>query len=291
MMLGYYRLRKFDDARKSMQRLLTFAEKFRMDNPLVNFGHDVYQPQEPINLCYDTFGPAAGLMRGLFEYLYSAEGLTLAPHIPPGITALQQRDAVRFGKKLVYCSTVGSGPVTGALINGRRMRRFDGRTLFLPYKDTPDVARVLILLGGAKQPSRQALPAQGGESVGGERIYGKSDLRLQELDDKGKRLSDFQRRLKRAGLGRSYVAAHAQLALRCIETAHVHFKRVEEGSIVLLPEASQKAADQSYIDTARKLCEGLEKVMETYKTSPDREQKMIYSLWQKADQRKKQVLD
>ena len=77
MVLAYYRLGKFEDARRSMRQLLTFAERFRMDNPLTKCGSDVYQPNEPINLCYDSFGPAAALMRGLFEYLYRADGLTL----------------------------------------------------------------------------------------------------------------------------------------------------------------------------------------------------------------------
>src|SRR5665213_1810775 len=70
MMLAYYRLGKFEDARRSMRRLLTFAERFRMDNPLTKFGSDVNQTNHPINLCYDTFAPAAAFMRGLFEYLY-----------------------------------------------------------------------------------------------------------------------------------------------------------------------------------------------------------------------------
>jgi hypothetical protein len=274
MMLGYYRLEKFADARKSMQRLVTFAEKFRMDNPLVNFGHDVYQPGEPINLCYDTFGPAAGFMRGLFEYLYGADGLTLIPHIPSEVTGLEQRDAVRFGKKLLYCSTAGSGTVTGVLINGRKMKQFDTRRIFLRYADTPNVARVLILLGGAKQPPKHDWPAPAREQLGGP-----ADPRLKDLDGKAARLREFRRRLTRAGLEETYAAAHAQLALRCIETAQVRFHRLAEGSIPRLPEASQKAADQSYVDAARKLCDGLEKVIETYKTSQDKEQKKICSIW------------
>ena len=80
MVMGYYRLGKYEDARRSMKQLLTFARKFRMDNPLVDFGSNVYQPHEPINLCYDTFAPAAALIRGLFEYIYRADGLTLTPH-------------------------------------------------------------------------------------------------------------------------------------------------------------------------------------------------------------------
>jgi len=273
MMLGYYRLGKYEDARKSMLRLLTFAKKFRMDNPLVKFGSDVYQPNEPINLCYDTFGPAAGFMRGLFEYLYSAAGLTLVPHIPPGITALEQRDPVRFGKKLIYCSTAGTGPVTGVLVNGRRSKRFDARTVFLPYADTPDSARVLILLGGAKRPVKHNWPDPAVEEPGG------ADPRMKDLDGNAARLREFQRRLTQAGLDHTYVAAHAQLALRCIEAAHVRFQRLAEVNIAVLPGPSQKAADQSYVDTARKLCDGLEKVIEACKVSPDDGQQKIRSLW------------
>ena len=61
-----------------MKQLLSFARRFRMDNPLVEFGSDVYQPDQPINLCYDTFGPPAAMIRGLFEYLYHADGLATA---------------------------------------------------------------------------------------------------------------------------------------------------------------------------------------------------------------------
>ena len=97
MVMGYYRLGKYEDARRSMRQLLTFAHKFRMDNPLVDFGSDVYQPHEPVNLCYDTFAPVAALIRGLFEYIYRADGLTLIPHIPPSITELEQQFPIRFG--------------------------------------------------------------------------------------------------------------------------------------------------------------------------------------------------
>jgi len=40
-----------------------FAKQFRMDNPLTNFGSEVYQPGEPINLTYDAFGVASGFIR------------------------------------------------------------------------------------------------------------------------------------------------------------------------------------------------------------------------------------
>ena len=100
-----------------MRRLLTFAERFRMDNPLTKCGSDVYQPNQPINLCYDTFGPAAAFMRGLFEYLYRADGLTLVPHVPPGITELEQLDPVRFGRSgsCSRPSARGRSPASGSM--------------------------------------------------------------------------------------------------------------------------------------------------------------------------------
>jgi len=150
MVMAYCRLGKHEDARRSMKQLLTFARRFRMDNPLTKCGSDVYQPREPINLCYDTFGPAAGLVRGLFEYLYSADGLTLLPHVPPGITRLEQHFPIRFGSKRLYLATSGAGPVTGVTLNGKPWTAFNAASVRLPYDQTPDEAIIAIGLGDAK---------------------------------------------------------------------------------------------------------------------------------------------
>ncbi|MCU0961971.1 MAG: LamG domain-containing protein [Pirellulaceae bacterium] len=149
MIMGYYRLGQHDDARRSMQQLMTFARDFRMDNPLVEFGARVYQPNQPINLCYDSFGPPAALVRGLFEYRYSSRGLTLSPHVPPGITQLQQHFPIRFGRKRLYLATTGSGPVSGVFVNGQPWSDFDAHAIQLPYDQTPVEAVIEICLGGA----------------------------------------------------------------------------------------------------------------------------------------------
>lgn len=150
MMLGYYRLGKFEDARRSWQQLLTFAERFRMDNPLVKFGSDVYQPGQPINLTYDAFGPPAAFVRGLFDYRYAADGLTVVPQVPPGITRLEQHFPVRLGTKRLYLATVGAGPVTAVAINGVPWTRFDARAVSLPADQLPDQAAIELAFGGAK---------------------------------------------------------------------------------------------------------------------------------------------
>ncbi len=155
MMMAYSRLGRYEDARRSMKRILDFARRFRMDNPLVDFGAAVYQPHQPINCCYDTFGAPAALIRGLFEYLYRADGLTILPHIPPGIVELTQRFAIRFGNKQVFLSTVGRGPVTAVTVNGKPWKHFDSKSVFLPYDETPEAAQIQIMLGDAK-PVRAA---------------------------------------------------------------------------------------------------------------------------------------
>lgn len=150
MIMAYYRLGKFDDARASMKQLLSFAARFRMDNPLVKFGSDVYQPGQPVNLTYDAFGPPAAMLRGLFEYLYHADRLELRPHIPPFITRLEQRFPIRFGAKRIYLATSGSGAVSSVLVNGTPWGDFDADSISLPYEKLPQTAAIAIGLGQAK---------------------------------------------------------------------------------------------------------------------------------------------
>ena len=150
MIMAYYRLGKYDDARRSMQRILGFARRFRMDNNLTNFGSEVYQPKQPINCVYDTWGVPAAMIRGLFEYLYRADGLTILPHIPPSIARLEQHFPIRFGAKKLYLATTGLGAITRVLVNGKAWDLHDGESVSLPYEKTPDEAVIQIALGGAR---------------------------------------------------------------------------------------------------------------------------------------------
>jgi hypothetical protein len=161
MILAYYRLGKYEDARRSMQHILEFYRQFRTDNPLVECGAKPYQPKEPINCVYDTWGAPTAMLRGLFEYLYRADGLTLVPHIPPGITRLDQRFPVRLGEARIFLSTRGQGPITAVWLNAAPWKHFDATTVTLPAAEIPAVARVVVCLGGARpEPAApSALPA------------------------------------------------------------------------------------------------------------------------------------
>ncbi|MBI5095012.1 MAG: hypothetical protein HZB26_21585 [Candidatus Hydrogenedentes bacterium] len=268
MMLAYSRMGKYDDARKSMKQLLTFARRFRMDNPLTDFGNDVYQPKEPINICYDTFGPAAGLIRGLFEYLYRADGLTVVPHIPPTIT--------RFGAKKLCLQTSGAGAITSVLVNGQDWSDHDAQSVHLAYDKTPDLAQISIGLGGAKARTEQiALPVATPRSV-----TGPAAPALDAVDAKAKRIRAFYDKLASAGLSETYEAAHARLAIDCVATAHERAAKLASGALKPLPDAaSEAAADKSYADTAAKLCDGLEKAISGYASSTDDAKKRILALW------------
>jgi hypothetical protein len=257
-----------------------------MDNPLTKCGSDVYQPNQPINLCYDTFGPAAAMMRGLFEYLYRADGLTLVPHVPPGITELEQDDPVRFGNKRILLSTVGTGPITAVRVNGRKWKQFDQATVFLPFGKTPDVARVQIVLGDAKpvggRASSRAQIAPVTKDDQGSR--GRSPSQLAALEKRAARLREFEQRLTTAGLGASYEAEHARLASDCIEVAGQRLQLIEAKTINPLAAASEEAADRCYADTATKLCDGLEAVLKTYEHAGDPRKAKVYDAWVKAAQ-------
>ena len=272
---GLYRLGKHDDVRRSMEAILRFARQFRMDNPLIDFGANVYQPNEPINTVYDSYGIPAAMVRGLFEYLYRAEGLTLVPHLPPGITELQQLFPIRFGRKRLYLSTAGSGPITGVRLNGQPWKRFDATSVSLPYDETPEVARLTILMGGARAPRSAARPAPPPALP----TPSASDPPvLADLNARAGKLAAFSEALQRDGLGDRYEAAHARLAVEWIAMLNQRQRLQADGKLLPLAAEAQAAAEELYRSTASKLCDGLGRVLLGYRADDPTRQR-IYCLW------------
>ena len=283
MIMGYYRLGKHDDARQSMKKILDYARSFRMDNPLVEFGNAVYQPKEPINCCYDTWGVPAAMIRGLFEYLYRADGLTIMPHIPPGLIRLEQHFPVRFGRKRLYLATSGQGPVTEVFVNGQPWKLFDVRSVSLPFDQTPDEAVVQIVLGGAKATMFQPHKSEPLMIASPPSTDGLSESRESEavvaLAKRVAAVRDFHKRLVNAGLADSYEAAHARLVADYLATTVARLKMVADGKLPRLPPASQAAADRSYVRTTTRLYQGLEKTVQSYKESEEPKKRQIERLW------------
>lgn len=279
--MGYYRLGKYDDARRSMTKMLDYARRFRMDNPLVDFGNAPYQSQQPINCVYDNWGVPAAMIRGLFEYLYRADGLTILPHIPSRITRLEQHFPIRFGRKQLYLATAGQGPITGVLVNGQAWTAFNSQSVSLPYAQTPDEAVIEILLGGAKREPfmpRKAEPPPSIPQITG-LLKSPPSQDILALASRVAVVQAFHQRLVDAGLGQSYEAAHARLAVDYFAATALRLKMLAENKLPLLPSASQAAADQSYLQTTTRLCEGLKKTLASYEKSHDPRKQRVWRLW------------
>lgn len=272
MILAYSRTGRYEDCRKSMKHLLTFADRFRMDNPLTKFGSDVYQPEEAINLCYDSFGPAAALVRGLFEYIYKADELILIPHIPDTVHSVEQHFPIRFGEKKIFVSAAGNGAVSSVVINGKQYSNFKDGLIHLRYDELPDEASVTVYLGGAA--------GSAGKTNRRERLPLSFDLSsLPECATRVSHLQYFQLALNKANLQTSYEAAHAKKALDVAETIFLRKEFLKSGSLKALPEPAASATDRIYLDSFNRLYDGLEKVLsEPARKDPSKKQLAQY--WQ-----------
>ena len=146
-LMAYYRLGKYEDARRSMKKMLTFARQFRMDNPLVDFGNAVYQPREPINLTYDAFGAPAGpdprAVRVSLQRRRLAAGAAHPRGHHPARAALphplRNQAALSGGRR--------QRPHQSVRVNGKRWKSFDADSVFLPYQSTPELAAIQIIRG------------------------------------------------------------------------------------------------------------------------------------------------
>jgi hypothetical protein len=278
MIIAYYRVGRFEDAGKSMKQILKFARSFKMDNPLVEFGSKPYQPNEPVNLCYDSFGAPAAMIRGLFEYLYDAEKLTLIPHIPPSITYMEQNFPIRFGTKEIYISVSGTGQITGVWINDKKWKSFDDKTVSLPYEQIPDKCMVQIALGVAiKLEAKETKKKEG--TFYPDIDWNNAPENMKPLSEKFQKIQILRSNLKKAGMEDCYEMKHAQLVTDFIHTVLKRRELLDKKEIPLLPEPTQKAADDSYLKTADNLYNGLVSTIGKYSGSANPDQKKIYDIW------------
>jgi len=153
--MAYYRLGKHEDVLRSVRRTMELADDFQLDAPLIEFGKDVWHceamgsPNRSWTLCYDSLGPPAAVVRGLFEYIYKADSLTLYPHIPPSISEYTQREPIRFGKKRITIGIKNGGDkIKSVKINGRRRVVDNPDCIVLAYDTLPAETKVEITTAG-----------------------------------------------------------------------------------------------------------------------------------------------
>jgi hypothetical protein len=263
MQLGYYRVGAWQDAAAGFKRMLALSSVFRMDNNLTNFGADLYQPKEPVNVVYDSWGAPGGFLRGLFEYLYTADSLTLIPHIPQGITRLEQHFPVYFGDNRIYITVNGNGQVTSVMINGKPFDGFDTQSVKLKLSPDPGITVINIGMNGQPPLSKKITPRQEYPVFADSKDFRNIEqLPEQPADisvDKAllKKINAYYQRLAKSNLTHTYEFKHAQLILESVQSVHERRLLKQQGRLPQLAPESQRAADRLYLTTIKNLCDGL----------------------------------
>jgi len=85
----------------------------------------------PYCFCFDAWGPAAGILRGLFEYGYTADGVRLWPHLPPESPATFRKYQWPSAKP-ASTSRHRHRSVKKALVNGKPAKLDTDGSLFVP---------------------------------------------------------------------------------------------------------------------------------------------------------------
>lgn len=270
MIMGYYRVGAQADALGAFSRIRDLAKAFRADNNLTDRGAKLYQPGQPYNVVYDCWGAPGGMLRGLFEYIYTARGLRLYPHLPAGVTRLAQRFPVMFGRKRLFISAAGAGPIRQVLMDGKPIYSFDGKSAFLTLDGRPGVVTVQIVLGNAKS---FAFPSP-------------TYLLPEYLSDSSPELAkieEFLMKLESADLEGGYAAQHALLILRMAGAARDRHELAEGPSLTPakgplesppalpgIPPANLAAVDKLYAGVVDKLIGGLSDYLKAASSRTDR---------------------
>jgi len=104
---------------------------------------------------------------------------------------------------------------------------------------------------------------------------------VQGLHTAAARLDRFLGLLVGAGLGDRYEAAHAALVVRHMAAMAARRRSLADGSIQPLPEAARLPAEKMYYEAARRLADGLLRVLDGYAKSADPVEQKIGTLWAK----------
>lgn len=152
--MAYYRLGKWDDIRRTNVRSMKLAADYQMDAPLTDFGNEVWFKDRLTNLCYDALGIPAATVRGLLEYVYTADSLMLYPHIPPAIEEYTQKEPIRFGEKRIMITVINGGArIKSLAVNDEKWKADASDYVVLPYEKLPKNAWVVIETTGGRTPA------------------------------------------------------------------------------------------------------------------------------------------
>lgn len=279
MMLAYYRVGRHADAVASMRQIMKFFDNYLADAPLTDFGNQVWFKDRVVTMVYDAFGVPAGMIRGLFQPVYSADKLTITPSVPDGVTSLEQSVPIRFGKKSIELSVKRANvEKMSATLNGAEWKQVDGGSISFPFAQIPDVCRVEITLPKASPVTpgtNPVVPASSSVILSeaknpnpglSETVTTKTDDRFAANEPALKAAEDA---LKAAEPQPEFEAAFVRSVRNAIADYRTRAARDAAGKYSGLTEEKRKAIIKFYEDTAVDMIKGLDKHLRGLKDSSD----------------------
>jgi hypothetical protein len=295
-----------------MARILyPYAALFKLDNPIAYFGCgpgmysvNAFGKTAPdYILDIDIFAIPGAMIRGLFEYAYTASTLTLSPHLPEDVQLLQQNFPVRWGSfQLFLRVTRGNGATIGAVtLNGApcpacivgagQQVELAWDTLTALHNSTITVA---IAYGPVTQTHHFHDPAllwtkqqleRSFSSVGDDNCSAPADVAALQ-----QRVQHFVAKLDAAGLAERYERFHSSAFLEALASAVARCRGRLDGSIAPLPpqpeswlqygmHTSQAAGDASFMISASNIGVGLVNKLGSDASSSDPVDQQVAQIW------------
>lgn len=265
MNIACLRVNEFEHPFRAWKRMCGLMENFRADAPMGDFGGSPWggQLQRPHNTVMDCWGVPAGLLRGLFEYVYLADGLKVRPHIPSDITEYVQKKAVVYGDARIYFTVRGNGRVTVAYANSRKCRIDSDGWIHLDGLEQGGNVLVEVVCGeaerkGAWRPSKRTelqLPEGNAFLEVPEVCRNKYHVDLV-------RLRHFYEDMVDAGLENTYECAMARTALKLMLARHHRIQLRESGTLSLpdiapIPSCNLEEVENFYVTSAQNIAGGI----------------------------------
>ena len=242
-------------------------EAFRAETPLRSWGLLPWNGtlRQPYNIVYDCWGASGGLLRALFEYEYTAKGVRLWPHIPPGITRLVQKIPASFGQTRIFIAATGVGKPVKAIVDGKAFTMESDGSVFLPLDGLSKQTKVEFLLGDAVS---KGVPVNIIKTIiprVGDREFWNQVPKLDSASTSASfaAAGKFLVSMEKAGYGESFEAGQARVVVEVLSALHERRRLANQGLLRIpqlegIPAAKADEVDKLYARQARFILGGLQ---------------------------------
>lgn len=277
--MAYYRLGKYDDVRNSARAFRKFADEYQLDAPFTDCGRGLWFKDNLTNICHDDFGVPAAVVRGLFEYVYKADSLTLIPHIPSSIREYSQKEPIIFGEKRMLIHVRNGGPTVKSLkVNGRKWDVTARDSVALPYESLPKEARIeLVMTGGWAEASSGS--ESGGSAPTAKALVSRPAVRLPaDMRKPFARLDAMRKQLGGISCG-EYVRSLVGEAAESFEAYRDRAQGYYDGAYPGMTRRKHGAILSLHKGTAMNLYTAVENLMNRYASDGDPSHAAVASVW------------